>query len=461
LKTSFPDRRSLYRHIEREVLDLATTALAGLGSKQGLAFRRGVGAAPLFVGYALFIAEQSLIDEVDRLYFFTREGEFFQRVFQEVLPSARLANQSLPGSSLLEVSRLATFSPSLRAASIEEMMRLWSLYDSQSIFALARSLGLDPTVLDSVCARQAIPLDEPIVQPWQDARVKRLFQDPDFIRILSDKIGSDRQAALAYFREQGLTGGCGPIGVIDIGWRGTIQDNLAIMLPQQRFIGYYLGLQRFLNPQPPNGVKRAYGPNANRDLLFSHLLDAVSPMEMLCNSPLGSVMGYRFEHGHPRAWRLTYPIENSSHAQVVGHFQNGALFACRHWAPYVESHAIRSGELREKACHLWRNLIERPDRQIAEAYAALNHNDVFGVGAFVDKRVVPSQRSMVRGFFSASDRRAVILFIKQTQWASGLWHRSDLSHQHRAMLISALLAGRAYKRARMWMHYHRVTKRRR
>lgn len=441
------------------MLDLATTAFDGLGTKPGLAFRRGVGAAPLFVGYALFIAERSLVDEVDRLYFFTREGEFFQRVFQAVLPSARLANQSLPGSSLLEVSRLATFSPSLRSASIEEMMRLWSLYDSQSIFALTRSLGLDPSVLDPVCARQTIPLDEPIVQPWLDARVKRLFQDPEFIRILSDKIASDRQAALAYFREQGLTEGRGPIGVVDIGWRGTIQDNLAIMLPGRRFFGYYLGLQRFLNPQPPNGVKRAYGPNANRDLLFSHLLDAVSPMEMLCNSPLGSVMGYGFEDERPRASRLTEPSENGRHAEVVGHFQDGVLFACRHWAPYVESHSIRSGELREMACHLWSDLIARPDRQIAEAYAALNHNDVFGVGAFVDKRVVPSPRSMLRGLFSASDRRAVILYIKQTQWTPGLWHRSDLSHLHRGMLISALLAGRVYKRARMWMHYHLVTKR--
>ncbi|MTW22593.1 hypothetical protein [Allochromatium palmeri] len=459
MNARFTDRSSLQRHIERSALTAATPILEDLRTKPGLIFRLGIKSAPLFVGQALFIAEQSIIDDVEQIYFFTREGEFFERVFASVVPNGRLGNHSLPRGRLLEVSRLATFSASLRAVSLDEMRRLWSLYDSQSLFALARSLGLETEPLEPIGARHGLRLAETIVHPWLDTRVKALFADPVFVRLVSDKIAADRRAALTYFAQQGLIDGRGPFGLVDIGWRGTIQDNLAWMLPNTRFFGYYLGLQRFLNLQPPNGVKRAYGPDANLNLFFSHLLDAVSPMEMLCNSPHGSVMGYYLEGEGARARRLIEPTENAIQAEVVRYFQDGVLLACRHWAPHVEAHSIRSQDLREQACQLWSDLIERPERQISEAYAALKHNDVFGVGGFVDKRVVPSPWRMIRGIVSPEDRRAVILYIKQTQWTSGLWQRHDLSRLHRLMLIAALTLGRAYKHLRMWMHYHWVTKR--
>ncbi len=459
MKIRYSDRLALYRHIECEALEAASAVLDERKTKQRLSFRLGARAAPLFVGFALFIAEQSIIDDVAELFFFTREGEFFLRVFREVVPSGRIANHDLPAATILEVSRLATFSASLRSITIKEMMRLWSLYDSQSIFALGKSLGLDPAILSPACSRYSLALDEPIIRPWQDERIKALFADVDVVRILEEKVAADRFAALAYLARHGLAGERREVGVVDIGWRGTIQDNLALMLPDTRIFGYYMGLQRFLNLQPPNCVKRAFGPDANQDLLFSHLLDAVSPVEMLCNSPLGSVMGYRFEDGEPRAIRLIEPSEGAIHADVVEHFQAGALFACRHWAPYIDEHSIRSKELREKSCNIWGDLIEKPERQIAEAYAALNHNDVFGVGCFVDKRVVPSPAHMLRSLVSARERRALILYIKQTQWTSGLAHRTDLSHLHRGMLIAALVLGRVYKRMRMWMHYHLAARR--
>ncbi|QIK37914.1 hypothetical protein GWK36_07845 [Caldichromatium japonicum] len=453
------EQASLLHKIEQCALASAGSILDRSTTKPALLFRLGIKTAPLFVGQALFIAEQAIIDDVERIYFFTREGEFFARVFSAVIPNGQLASHHLPPHCVLAVSRLSTFAASLRAVSLHEMQRLWSLYDSQSLFALARSLGLEPESIEPLANRHGLPLAETIVYPWLDPRVKALFTDPAFEHLLSVKIAADRKAALLYFAEQGLIDGQGPFGLVDIGWRGTIQDNLALMMPKTRFYGYYLGLQRFRNPQPPNCIKRAYGPNANLSLFYSHLLDAISPMEMLCNSPNGSVMGYQLAEGRASAVRLREPAEDAVYAEVVRHFQEGVLFACRHWAPYVAGHSIRSQDLREVACGLWSELIERPDRQISEAYAALKHNDVFGVGCFVDKRIVPSPWRMIRGLFSVADRREVILYIKQTQWSPGLWQRRDLGTVHRLMLIAALSLGRAYKHLRLWIHYHLVTRR--
>ncbi|NEV61046.1 hypothetical protein [Thiorhodococcus minor] len=456
----YADRRSLFHDIERVALECAADRLGAMPDTQRDIFRLGVRAAPLFFGYGLFIAERSLIDGVDRLFFFTREGELFHGVFRRLFQDGCLDGSQLPASSILEVSRLATFSVSLRTVSIEELMRLWSLYSSQSMFALARSLRLEPCAIERSCARHGILLDESILHPWQDERVKRLFADEAFRAILADRIGADRDAALALLARRGLVNDGSAVGVVDIGWRGTIQDNLALMFPRNRFVGYYLGLQRFLNVQPPNCLKHAYGPDANRGLGFSHLLDAVSPMEMLCSSPNGSVMGYGVDpDGHPTARRLAEPSETRIHDDIVRHFQDGVLFACDHWAQARARHGIRSAELRELACGVWGGLITKPERQISEAYARLNHNDVFGVGAFVDKRQVPSPLKILRGLISSRDRREVILYIKQTQWTSGLWHRRDLALGHRAILVAILSTGRAYKRVRMWMHHYWLARR--
>ncbi len=436
------------------------SVLAGFNTQQRATFRLGVRAAPLLFGFCLFIAEQSLADRVSRLLFFTREGEFFYQVFKRVFPNGRITQDALPPATILEVSRLATFSGSLKSLSIEEMMRLWRLYSSQSIFALGKSLGIDPGLLAGACGRCAIALEEIIIRPWQDERVHRLFSDPEFKELLTHKIHTDRSAALAYFEQQGIGDAGASLGVVDIGWRGTIQDNLALMMPGNRFCGYYLGLQRFLNAQPSNCLKRAYGPNANHDLLFSHLLDAVSPLEMLCNSPHGSVMGYdRQSDGKVQAIRLSESSERAIHADTIRHFQDGVLFGCGFWADQANDHEMRSTDLRETACTIWSDLITKPERQISEAYTALNHNDVFGVGRFVDKKVVPSPAKLLYGLISPADRREVILYIKQTQWMPGLWHRSDLTVAHKAILAVALATGRAYKHARMWIHHHLLDKR--
>lgn len=449
------ERHRLFRQIDQEALEAAASLGEGMDAARRALFGLGVRSAPLFFGFALFIAEQSRVDRVSRLCFFTREGELFHQVFERVFPEGRFAGLELPPAEILEVSRLATFSASLGSLSLKEMMRLWTLYSSQSIFALGKSLGIEPEQLGLSCARHGIALAEDIIRPWEDDRVARLFADADFKRIVIDKIERDRQAAALYFERRGVATAGDTVGIVDIGWRGTIQDNIALMLPQTRFVGYYMGLQRFLNVQPPNCLKKAFGPNANRDLLFSHLLDAVSPMEMLCNSPHGSVMGYRTDgNGDAVAIRLTEASETAIYTDTVRHFQDGVLFALPFWSARMEPAGLRSAELREMACGIWTSLITKPDRQISEAYAALNHNDVFGVGCFVDKKVVPSPIKLLRSLVFSRDRRDVILYIKQTQWTSGLWHRRDLAVLHKAVLVAALSTGRAYKRTRMWMQHH-------
>ena len=117
------------------------------------------------------------------------------------------------------------------------------------------------------------------------------------------------------------------IGIVDIGWRGSIQDNLAHLYPERRFHGHYLGLAPWFNPQSPNGTKSAYGPDLNQSTNHRELMNAVDLMEMLCNSAGGTTRGYRESEQGIEAVREVNPAENRAWETYSGQFQAGVLEA--------------------------------------------------------------------------------------------------------------------------------------
>jgi FMN phosphatase YigB (HAD superfamily) len=373
------DRDALYRRIQRKCRD---TALKLPDRKQARCFDYGITLAPLFVGFALFILESVQCDQAGQLFFFVREGEFFAKTYEELRNGPSRLSRFTPAAGVLEVSRMATFSASLQDISVDEMMRLWSAYDPQSMKTWAYSLGLDPAIVAAWCDRYGIKFDLPLLHPWQDDRVRKLLQDGHCRQTLGQLIQEKRLLLLDYLKTQGLAEG-GRVAVVDIGWRGSIQDNIATVLPSTRFFGYYLGLQEFLNPQPLNGSKTAFGPNLNTVPEGVRLFRNLPLIEMLTNSPRGSVTGYeRTADGRVCVRRLIDEDEDQVHFDVVQHIQAGILHGVRTWAEYVHVHALSSAELRAEGEAIWARMIERTPRMVAGALARLKHNELFGRGAF-------------------------------------------------------------------------------
>lgn len=442
------DRSALFARIADEISTTATgDEYSVWPEKTRAAFDLGLRVAPLFVGMLLYIAERSLQDRVERLFFFTREGEFFSKLWRKLFPERHLLGHPLPNIELLEVSRVSTFCPSLKGIAIDEMMRLWRLYSTQSMGELFNSLGAVPEDFEALCRQHDLTLMDPIENPWAHPKVHKLFASAEFQHVLGGVAADARKLLLQYLRERGWSESLERVGVVDIGWRGTIQDNLASVMPGCEIHGYYLGLQQFLNPQPPNCFKSAFGPDANRSAESVGLLDAVSLIEMLCNSPNGSISGYQqTSSGAVMAKRIVDAGENRVHDEFVHYFQLGVLKAGETWSGYVDSHVITSAELRAPAIEIWRRLLKNRDFDLSSVYSSLRHNEIFGSGGFVDKSLVPSPLQILQAVFKSRVRKEVILYVRQTQWAAGVWGRRDLGLIHRLMLVSILQLGKIYKR---------------
>ncbi|MEP0845636.1 MAG: HAD family hydrolase [Phycisphaerae bacterium] len=382
-------------------------------------FRFGRRFALLFYAFVLYCVERALRCGAERVYYFAREGVFLRELHERIRSAAPLG-VPVPPSEVLEVSRLATFLPSLRELSPAELMRVWNLYSTQSMAALCEALGIDPPRCAACCARHGIAPDEPISRPWQDARVLALLADPALRQQWDAARRESHRLLLAYLAERGIAPGHGHVFIVDIGWRGTIQDNLAYLLPDVSIEGAYFALKKLLNEQPPNVQKHVFGPDENRgDPDAALTIHHVPPLEMLMNCAGGSVRGYAQGPDGVVAVRQADPGEDAVFAKYTRHFQRGVLDAADAISSHVQAHALTAQELRPHAIGLLHEIVCRPPRELARAYFSLRHDERFGAGRRLEPRRPFPYGLAVGGLFSRRRRGELVRALDETGWPQG------------------------------------------
>ncbi|VAX37575.1 FIG00857420: hypothetical protein [hydrothermal vent metagenome] len=392
---------------------------ADLNPTQRELYEIGFQTAPVYVALVLGAMQHAHALGCPAVHYCTREGEFFKKIHEAIAPVQPFGLPA-PRARLLEVSRVCTFMPSLREVSTREMMRVWNLYSSQSIAQLLKTLDVNPLPFEPILAKHGIDPELVITHPWKDPRIQRLFADPLFQRLIEQQRDRRRAIALEYLQSKGF--GKGPVVMVDIGWRGTIQDNLAHLLPETPIAGWYLGLVGFLNDQPPNTTKHAIGPDARLDPeLLMQIIYNVSPLEMIANTDSGSVKRYQRAHdGSIVATRVHDEAEDSVWQRYTQYFQRGALAAAPLVARWARTFAVEPTEMKPMVIDLLRTIKATPPRVLAEAYFALNHNEIFGVGGFLEKRADLPAELLRKGEESRGSDPEFVAAIESSDWPQGL-----------------------------------------
>lgn len=416
----------------RRELRQAARPPASMSPEQRQLFEIGFRSAPVWVALVLAAMHEAHARGCAAVHYCTREGEFFRRVHDEVMP-VRPYGLAEPRAEVIEVSRVATFLPSLGEVSTREMMRVWSQYSEQSMLQLLKSLDLNPLPFEPVFARHGIEPARAIRHPWKDRAVQRLFADPLFRRLIERQRDRRRALLLEYLRSRGLGGGPGV--VVDIGWRGSIQDNLARLLPNHPLAGFYLALVRMLSEQPPNAVKHAVGPDARRDPeAVMQVIYNVSPLEMLANTATGSVRGYRrLPDGRVGAVRFHDEAEDAVWHRYTRWYQDGVVAATPIVARWARTFAVDHREMKPMVIDLVRTLKASPPRVLAEAYFSLRHNETFGVGGFLEKRADLSPALLRKGEESQGADPEFVRAVEASDWPQGLLRllgRDELCRQY-------------------------------
>jgi glycosyltransferase involved in cell wall biosynthesis/FMN phosphatase YigB (HAD superfamily) len=363
------------------LLQAGTHALEADPRQSDSRFALGVQLAPAFVSFVLFAIEQAMEQGFSRIHYFTREGEILVRLHRAI--AAALPHLALPEAELLEVSRVATFGASIANLSLSELNRFWTMYPRHSMRTLFVSLGVDADPFNGFLVRAKLNLDEVLCEPWRDERFRLLLDNPQFAARLTRALKERRHALTGYLAEKGLTENTESAFVVDLGWRGTIQDNLARVFTKTQWHGVYLALFRFLNAQPDNCKKQAFLFNDNFGDAGERHLSPQAPLEMLFNSSTGSVTGYERIGESMQAVRRRAEGEDRVHDEFTSVLQEGVLAATNAVAELIDQRALSAGDLRVFAYRQMRALLSEPPTLFARAYFSLEHNETFGVGGLV------------------------------------------------------------------------------
>lgn len=208
---------------------------------------------------------------IKQVFFLSREGQPLKKMFDLYCEKVGVPI----GSRYLEVSRRSTLLPSLENIEHEKFETLFRQYRRMSLKEFLFSLGLDEFC--SYFLEQLGVTDEEFEQRVEDFPSSEIFQKlkslPQFVEIYDEQRLSRKSAFLNYLAELSQHDIPQNLVVVDVGWKGTIQDNLYALLctggesPVQSVTGYYIGLI----------APGAVGPrNIKHGLLFSSVLDRSS-----------------------------------------------------------------------------------------------------------------------------------------------------------------------------------------
>lgn len=180
--------------------------------------------------------------KVKDVFFCSREGQLMQILFdmyQDRLFGCRSIN-----THYFYISRKATFLPGIRSLDKENLAGVFGNGDTISVRDFLNSLQFDDDETVDILKKIHIDEDDLIDIDLTSAAFIRLVNDEKFVSIFKTKRDIQHQNLKDYL-ESLLCGTANPkeFHMVDIGWKGSIQDNLINLYGDElKFEGYYLGL---------------------------------------------------------------------------------------------------------------------------------------------------------------------------------------------------------------------------
>lgn len=348
-------------------------------SKENKLFNTGLKLAPLLYFFGYSIVEYAIKNKIDTVYYQTREGETFIKI-HEMIQKSNPFGIEIPKSKIMEVSRMATFSASLKEFSITELLRLWSQYRKQSVNALFKTLAIDIEKYKKFMKKYNIDIDEKILFPWFDIKIQKLCKDTEFINKIQEDLNNKKIELTTYFKDElGIENDDKELFVVDIGWRGTIQDNLCYIYPNKRIGGYYLALYDYYNLQPENSYKISYLDNEK--IRNNEIASMITLLEWIYNPGTGSVTGYK----QGKAIRKAKTDETDIVNKYIKPIQEGMFAGAEIINEYMKYHPYESIETKDYVYALIKKIKTNPSKELIEAYYSMVFNDTFGTAEYVKK----------------------------------------------------------------------------
>lgn len=362
------------------------------------AYNLGLNYSPLFIGFVQNIREQVEKNNVQKIYFLSREGKFLKSLYDDYIGhiSTHVSGLNLPPTYHLEVSRASTYAASLEDLSIASMMTIWRQIKTMSISNLLITMNCNTENIRQYLISQGVDIDKPRKRLWLNRHSIAIMQDKHFIHLCEQNINQQRANLLNYLSTKDLTPESSDnILFVDIGWRGSIQDNLARLLPKINSFGSYLGIIKYINTQASNVDKVAYLYDLNKLVMSQNTLRDSNSFELICNSRAGSVVGYEANYPY-QPITIEVKEEQKLYDDFCIHFQSAITKIADCFSRDAYIHSISSGNLFQASFKIYNKVGSNSHWLLKYVlHRNVRFNNLFGYGR-IEKKLRPIDRIIIR-----------------------------------------------------------------
>ena len=280
-------------NLAREIIEAVPQHIRASDSPE---YNLGLLLAPAFIAFTRHVIDEARRLKLQRLFFLSREGLTFMRMYRRIVRAAGLTDE-MPPARYLAVSRHATFLPALASLDLPQLHRLLRQYGGQTLNRLLRNLSLPTEEFQPLAARCGFgSLDAPIDDPPTHKPLHAFLADAEVQRRFLVHRDQARASFEAYLKSKGFFD-APAVGLVDIGWKGSIQDNLVRAINHRpacpHLHGLYFGLVHIAEDDVPGSDKSGYLADTRRgDLLEDTIFKNGSVFEMFASAGHGGVVGY-------------------------------------------------------------------------------------------------------------------------------------------------------------------------
>ncbi|HZY26220.1 MAG TPA: hypothetical protein VFE71_10360, partial [Bacteroidales bacterium] len=215
--------------------------------------------APLLVGFVNWCLKEADSKGIQRLYFVARDGQILHKIAKILCKNWGYGIDC----RYLYGSRQAWRFPVIDSLSQEHLV-CWTVRSA------CDEVNIRPEQIKTLLLRHGFPEEmwERELDKQDQKLLKQVFQEPEISNLVIATAKNCRSKIISYFKQEGLDDGI-PFGLVDIGWRCSLQKALSDLLckagiyPENGTYGFYFGVQRHVKGLPTDRSFAYYYDVAN------------------------------------------------------------------------------------------------------------------------------------------------------------------------------------------------------
>jgi predicted HAD superfamily hydrolase len=226
-------------------------------------------------------------------FFLAREGQLMMKLFTIFQDTCIGIESEKIKPHYIKVSRRATFLPSLKSLEKETFFNLFRQYINISFAEFMQSLGFERADIEAIASEVGIDAEQREMDFPRSSTFLKIITSDSFINLYENRRIEQRNLFIRYVNQFTDDIPQKKLALIDVGWKGTIQDNISNLFSEERELhGYYVGMVIPYQNTPISLKKGLLFSASNVDNFYSTFNENRSLFEVLFAANHGSAKYY-------------------------------------------------------------------------------------------------------------------------------------------------------------------------